>query len=175
MPGTGRSVYAHYLIWVPTVPGDKDCFYLSFADKETEAQGGKSVGLERDAGSKAAEWKASSIWSRGKICGIHTLHASTTQRLPSLASRMPCVSGGNQVPGNTMRAPRARDPPAEPRSRSHTEQGPTRTQAARSVPSTLRRVDPSGPAGEAGPGDGGLPPPPTQETPRRHVIYSAGS
>lgn len=39
-PGTGQSVYAHYLIWASTVPGDKDCFCLSFADKETEARGG---------------------------------------------------------------------------------------------------------------------------------------
>lgn len=39
VPGTGPSVYAHYLIWVPAVPGDKDWFsYLRFADKDTEAQ-----------------------------------------------------------------------------------------------------------------------------------------
>lgn len=40
VPGTGPSVYAHYLIWASTAPGDKDCFCLYFADKETEAQGG---------------------------------------------------------------------------------------------------------------------------------------
>lgn len=146
MPGAGRSVDAHYLIGSQQSQEIRIVFISVLQIRKLRRREAKSVGLERDAGSP--EWKASSIWSWGKVCGFHTLRARTTGRSQGWCTECPVC----QVPGNTGRAPRARDRVAEPRSRSHTEPGGLELGLLVPCPALCGRLTPQGLAGVGGGG-----------------------